>query len=1344
MSDSYDLSKLGPEAFENIVNFLALHTLGLGSSGFGPGADNGRDGFFEGEAPYPSATEHWKGVWYIQSKFHKPHLSTNPQKWLIQQAAAEIKAFDENPGDREWPTNWILATNIDPSGRAETGSFDAIRKLLKKSPGGQRVNFNIWGGRKILDLLELHDEVARHYQHLLTPGHVISALYEDLTQQRASLEDIIRYFVATQFSDHAFTKLDQAGSKSDVRPGIHDLFIDLPYRMSTDTQRRFVLADLLLASAQSHRYSLRKVFPDAWKEWSRQFRRARVSLIKGGPGQGKSTVGQYFCQIQRACLILAADGPRVTDAVRSHATDVSSAACKMEFWPTSPRIPIQIELKEYAHWCSQLKPSDPSNVLSYIAATVARKIGSSVPPKTIKNALSKRNWVVVFDGLDEVPNDSKDAVAKEVMYFLNDVLIDIDGDVLSLCTSRPQGYSGQFHGLDGPVVDLEQLDPRTAMNCARPLLKFGRNSDDAEKSIAILENAIASENIRQLMTTPLQSHIMAIIVRDGGRPPERRWKLFNGFYEVMKKRENMKNFRDEKIARLLGEDDRLLKSVHMRLGFVLHARAERSDGAQTTLNRSEFRHLVQAAVVDLVEHDIDATIDSVMEATTERLVLISTPENGESVRFDIRQLQEFFAAEFLHTRVAPGELEFRIDTIGGDSHWREVMHFLLSALIENQRTTDVAVSVQVLRKLNEGSEAGSSLYHRRMARAGLLAARLLLEGVLEQDQKDRQQLKPLFDPLFGLLDIDALEDLSQLRPAHSRQWFLHLLIQKIRDANPREYVGALYLLGWLLPDHHGESNTISLAFRGAPIGFQRTLWNSWSRVIDARLGRHLAQETIPQRRVLSNWVIEEALHTLNSRRWLDFDRRAISSVLDVIRSDSDQFIAVANRELRSKDLAEAAKVCFQPVGRSRGESSTNKESNIDCGLVTATPFAEDWSNGKTPGRFASIDAKSRAQEANGALRLLLTCVWFGKCHDLEALRTLLDMVDSAGTDRISALPQEILALVPLNGPFTRAPYNTSWLRKCDSITYDEIILRAKTIPIQRQSVQILVKPRKQRSEAHWRALTTSLPMIAIDLAFRSEEFPDTGPPAFIPELVELVECETIAASQHILKWGYLIPRAPQLLASLRVQVCAQPVDWVSFWRNPNDEILSFQLALPAEAPLLQVLAPALVSWQTEEQQMRSMGHGNPAKKSFNMILGEYGLNDRILREIAESSIHAKATRAGALSLYWLSFIESANDSGVDGQVRQRLDISREQDLYSQLADSSNETWLTAALIRSVLMVNTENDAGARDFVTYLMERCLDGEGPRDELIELIGNWRERSSAPVQSRQVMEKWLNYTF
>jgi len=229
MADSYDLSKLGSDSFENIVNFLALKTLGLGSTSFGPGADGGRDGSFEGEAPYPSETERWKGVWYIQSKFHKPHLSKDPQKWLIGQVRQEIEAFDKEESDRIWPDNWIIATNIDPSGKPDTGSFDTIKNMVKKSPGGKKVNVHVWGGRKILDLLYLHDDVAKYFGHFLTPGHVLSALYADITESRASLKEIIRYFVVTQFSDNRFTKLDQAGSSSDVKPEVHDLFIDLPF-----------------------------------------------------------------------------------------------------------------------------------------------------------------------------------------------------------------------------------------------------------------------------------------------------------------------------------------------------------------------------------------------------------------------------------------------------------------------------------------------------------------------------------------------------------------------------------------------------------------------------------------------------------------------------------------------------------------------------------------------------------------------------------------------------------------------------------------------------------------------------------------------------------------------------------------------------------------------------------------------------------------------------------------------------------------------------------------------------------------------------------------------------------
>lgn len=55
--------------------------------------------------------------------------------------------------------------------------------------------------------------------------------------------------------------------------------------------------------------------------------RANPSL-KGGPGQGKSTVGQYFGQVQRAAYILSENGPNVTQHLHEIATDLKVQATK--------------------------------------------------------------------------------------------------------------------------------------------------------------------------------------------------------------------------------------------------------------------------------------------------------------------------------------------------------------------------------------------------------------------------------------------------------------------------------------------------------------------------------------------------------------------------------------------------------------------------------------------------------------------------------------------------------------------------------------------------------------------------------------------------------------------------------------------------------------------------------------------------------------------------------------------------------------------------------------------------------------------------------------------------------
>lgn len=1330
MADSYDLSKLGPDAFENIVNFLALKTLGLGSTGFGPGADGGRDGYFEGEAPYPSETERWKGVWYIQSKFHKPHLSNNPQKWLIEQVKKEIAAFDKDNSDRIWPDYWIIATNIDPSGKPETGSFDAIKKFLNKSPRGKKVKLHIWGGRKILDLLALHGDVAKYYSHFLTPGHVVSALYAELTESRASIKEIIRYFVVTQFTDNIFTKLDQAGSSSDVRPGVHDLFIDLPFSSISRQYYSEILAELCCAAAQCHRYSLRNEFPDAWRGWNRHSKRARVSLIKGGPGQGKSTVSQYLCQIHRASLILAGDELIVNDSVKEHANAISNAAQRDSFWPTSPRIPIQIELKEFAHWYSQRKPDKAKNVLTYLSETVAKKIGSEVKVKTLKNAISKRSWIVIFDGLDEVPNDFKDEVANEVMYFLNDVLVEIDGDVLALCTSRPQGYSGQFAGIDGPVVELSLLDDATAMRCAEPVLKFGRTEEESEKSIETLKAAILSPNVKELMTTPLQSHIMAIVVRDGGRPPERRWKLFDGFYQVMKKRESLKDFKNPRIARLLREEEKLLKSVHMRLGFVLHARAERSEGAQTALSRNEFQNLVKDVVTELDDHDIEQTVADVMEAITERLVLVSTPENGEQVRFDIRQLQEFFAAEFLYAGVDSAELRERIETIGADAHWREVMHFLMSALIENQRTTEVTVAVQVLCQLNEGEESSADrLYHRRMAKATLLASRLLVEGVLEQDKGDRQKVKPLLEPLGGIFDLNIMRGLGRITPTRSRQWLIQFLLDKVETANPREYVGALFLLGWLLSNNHIKSVEVSNAFLKAPIGWQEQLYKLWLPSESPhhhrlRFGRHQSDET------LSQWVIDLAVDILNSENWVKYSSTLITRLLIICKYNSQLFVTSCEKKGIEESIANAI---LYYLKNDEVPSDEQNEKGVDCGLLKGKLYFENWMNGKTPTTLIGINARKYVDSTEGAFRLMLTCMWFAEEQSGGALKEFIKLADHAGSEKIGVLPNTLLALLPIEGEYSMEPFSVNHLRDINT-TNDNWLVALKAEQKIQPSYQIhAVNETGKSTSDQWALFSVHFPRIAIDFALDPEGFPWKVHPQFVPELKLLILNMPYHTQCHFLKWGSLQESQPELLQSLRKNVCAITPEKGQFRFHSFGKPIPFELKFPEEIHLLSVLAPALIEWFENIQQFSLWGESNMnEEKSLQTLLSAYGLSASQLKDFAESSSIDKSVRASALALYWLLQLE----------LETNLDLIQEKKLYRELVNEINEEWLTCALIRGVLIRHSETDVDALAFVTYLMERCHDGGGPCNELIELLGSWRERSTAPVNSKGVLQKWLGY--
>ncbi|WMJ65581.1 hypothetical protein RBI80_28260 [Klebsiella variicola] len=103
------------------------------------------------------------------------------------------------------------------------------------------------GGRKILDFLAHHPEAVANYGHFLTPGHIITKLYKDLSKHEKSVKDIINHFISNQFHELSYTKLEQAGSGSDQRPKIYELFRDLPV-ISANKDSHMIMDSLVSAS----------------------------------------------------------------------------------------------------------------------------------------------------------------------------------------------------------------------------------------------------------------------------------------------------------------------------------------------------------------------------------------------------------------------------------------------------------------------------------------------------------------------------------------------------------------------------------------------------------------------------------------------------------------------------------------------------------------------------------------------------------------------------------------------------------------------------------------------------------------------------------------------------------------------------------------------------------------------------------------------------------------------------------------------------------------------------------------------------------------------------------------
>ncbi|RXJ21490.1 NACHT domain-containing protein [Lelliottia nimipressuralis] len=1335
MAQPYDLTQLDSHSFEHLVNFLSLKTLGNGVTGFAAGADGGKDGYLRGRAPYPTDLDSWEGIWFLQSKFHKPHLSSDSQKWLIKEVAKEITQF--KTGNRKLrPNNWIIASNIEPSGVPETGAFDKIKEMVNEFDPD--INVDIWGGRKILDLLAHHPEAVAYYGHFLTPGHVITELYNHLNQHKKNIKDIIDHLIVNQFHEFSYTKLEQAGSGSDQRPKIYELFRDLPIHAQND-EIYFILKSLVSAANNVQRNSTWNNFGHGWQEWSKNPIRARIILLKGGPGQGKSTAGQYFGQLQRAAFILSDDGPRVTPQIKEIANELKRQAMDEGFWPSVPRIPLFVELKDFANWYSLKSEGEPRNIVAYICDKVKIKTSKNVTAEMLHDSFSLSSWFINFDGLDEVPNDLKDNVANEIIIFANELIPQLDADFLILCTTRPQGYSGQFENLFSSTVTLTPLPPDIALACASAVVKYNRTEQEYEESINILKYAMESDQVKELMTTPLQSHIMAVVVRDGGRPPEKRWELFKNFYSVMKKRESQKNFPDVRISALLRERDQLLKTIHDRLGICLHTKSEISKGAEATFDKSEFKQLAIQTTAMQIDGDTDEVVDTLMEATTERLVFVNTPESSDSVRFDIRQLQEFFAAEFIYNAVSNTELRNRLEIICGDAHWREVVHFLLSALAHNTILSELSVAVNLLQQLDDdGENYRVKTFKKRMGTGSLLTLRLIEEGVLEQDKRIRFQFNNALTPLWSNIERDILSRITSIKKEQSRSWVINNMIEAFIDLDYSEHITVGYLLAIMLPIEHPRIEEVLKRYLQAPEYYFNAIFEL--DIIDA-FGSHRRKNAI--RNCYQPWFIEFITSTISSTSVLS-NTIQCDMLNFAVKHFQKELLLKSNYNI-PKETIEILE--FLNIEEKKDTGSIDTTDNLDEIYCFVSPKTHDINWKTAHAQDGEIIPKLHISDdiSSKPLNLIKSALKFHYNKNIVNYKLFLDEVKKSDYNT-DIIPSQLKAMIPLNFDCDDLKKHIDCLEHMENEEINSIIHNGcfediKIIP----SFQYIKITDSAFNKKGWANFCKDYPALALNVwsgPFIDEEalekikiehkFEFFGP------ILEISKNHAESFSAYFFLWQELFDVYPEQESELRSMLikCSPTTTRMGF-NNFKKHNSFIKINIATEKEFIVHFAHALLIGRVSNI-IRHDSNYRPISTNYNEeLLSKMGIPSASLVEIIKDKNEDNTIRTASLCCYIAQTSPSKNDF-ITNFFDEKYD-----EIFLSLLVTENQDLLINALYTFLFDISTY-DIRLMNFLGNVSILTKEDYTARLILQNIYQRWRERSFAPVNKSQALQSWLDYSY
>ncbi len=797
----YYFNELDPVKFQRLINTILISRFGENAR-LTPlrGQDGGRDGETAPGNPYYEyqVDENWenslnifqrpdKGRYLFQVKHHRTtekRLSELRQS-VIADFRSELKENVLTRKGDERVNNFFLITNV-PTSKNALSKLDTTRRNLLKNT--KNLHADIWWQETIISYLDQMPSVWNSFPEIFA-GSVVPFIASIVNRTDEGLPRTFRLAINFQYDQDKNVKFRQV----ELEQSLSRLFVDLELDVSNLSEESKINR-LQSEQKRLEQLNISGDFSDdaiiSIRNRSDTFRSSQLVsalgvlldddnktaisklILEGGPGQGKSTLSQMAMQIYREKLLgrseLSSDGRWLP--------------------PKKLRLPLRVELRSLADWLNSKPEGSVEEYLAFIIQGFSG--GNKVSVGDIHTSVERSPVFLIFDGLDEIGNDS---LRNKVLSIIDECinrLENLQTDLRVVITTRPPALVGRRETL----IDFERLTlvpmgkDRIEDYVTRWLSVQVRDKEEENRIRQSFEGRQDEPHVEALARNPMQlSVLLQFIELKGDAFPDRRAELYRDYFQIVIDRDV------EKSPELRKNRD-IIESLHGFIGYKIHALTEVNQ-ADRTLERNRLLEMVRNWLVQ--QGNEPSMAQQFFKLGEERFgLVVASKGEGEETKYgyEVQPIQEYFAASFISNQIESHSAHDVFEAMIHRPYWKEVALFLAGLRRPNEKAD------LVIRAKNVDQDKTMGWYLDGRA----IVLQLLHEGVFSEP---RYVFSLALDFVLDVLDpnklkiqrepselLSTLGELVSRTPVEDHKDRISQMIKDFRNSDDRYILMRLFLV----------------------------------------------------------------------------------------------------------------------------------------------------------------------------------------------------------------------------------------------------------------------------------------------------------------------------------------------------------------------------------------------------------------------------------------------------------------------------------------------------------------------------------------------------------------------